>query len=77
MGDKEEERSSGSNRAGRDYANGAVATSNGSVKASSDLAVYEQFEQQVGRICLSSPFHCNFCLAFELRKFCWIANCSI
>ncbi|KAG6484946.1 hypothetical protein ZIOFF_053471 [Zingiber officinale] len=46
-GDKvEEERSSGSDRAGRGYANGAVATSNGSVKASSDLAVYEQFEQQ-------------------------------
>lgn len=45
-GEAEEAASSGS-RYGGIRANGTV-TANGSVKPSSDLAVYEQFERQVG-----------------------------
>ncbi|RZR94046.1 hypothetical protein BHM03_00022662 [Ensete ventricosum] len=45
-GEAEEDASSGS-RHGGIRANGMV-TANGSVKRSSDLAVYEQFERQVG-----------------------------
>ncbi|RWW75027.1 hypothetical protein BHE74_00016968 [Ensete ventricosum] len=59
-GEAEEDASSGS-RHGGIRANGMV-TANGSVKRSSDLAVYEQFERQVG----GSHPRFSSCVRFDL-----------